>query len=128
MPPIPVRVFRNAKGETPLAVWLAELMRSDRKSAAKCIAVIRLLGQLGHELSQRNQKLSKYLRDGVYELRIRRQKVNYRILYFFVHPSFACLSHGLKKQSDVPVVEIDRVVANMRLVNSDQETYTADFE
>ena len=59
--------------------------------------------------SQLRRPEAEYLRDGVYELRVRRMRVNYRLLYFF-HGGFAVLSHGLTKTDKVPKADIDRTI------------------
>jgi Gp49-like protein DUF891 len=48
-----------------------------------------------------------YLRDGIYELRVRMGSVNYRILYFFAGRDAA---HALTKEAEVPAAEIDRAI------------------
>ncbi len=61
---------------------------------------------MGHELRRPE---ADFLRDGVYELRIALQGIQYRILYFF-QGSRAVLSHGLIKTSKVPPKEIDLAI------------------
>ena len=43
-----------------------------------------------------------YLRDGIYELRIRVRNVHYRMLYFFYGSHVAVVAHGLAKRGVVP--------------------------
>ena len=50
-----------------------------------------------------------YLRDGIYELRIRHMNINYRLLYFF-HEDTAILFKGLIKEREVPPKEINLTV------------------
>ena len=50
------------------------------------------------------------LRDGIYELRAKRGKVNYRLLYFFHGKDIAILAHGLTKERAVPTVDIERAI------------------
>jgi phage-related protein len=62
----------------------------------------------GHEL---RRPISAPLRDGIYELRLRENKVRLRMLYFFAGRKAVVVTHGLKKQTDrVPPVEIDRAL------------------
>src|SRR4051794_3786278 len=49
------------------------------------------------------------LRDGIYELRVRRQHVNYRLLYFF-HEREAVILHGCTKKGEVDDADIDRAI------------------
>lgn len=79
--------------------WLDE---QPTKVHAKCLVRIERLRELGHELRRPE---ADYLRDGIYELRIRYRHENYRILYFF-HGRRAVLSHGIKKKGEVPAEEI----------------------
>ncbi len=50
------------------------------KAQDKCRVRIERLRELGHELRRPE---ADYLRDGIYELRVKHQGVNYRLLYFF---------------------------------------------
>ena len=51
-----------------------------------------------------------FLRDGIYELRVGLQGLQYRILYFFHGAIAAVVSHGLVKERVVPSKEIDRAI------------------
>ena len=62
MPQTEVFFFEGDSGEVPVHAWLAELAATDAKAAACCIAKIRLLAALGHELRRPH---ADYLRDGV---------------------------------------------------------------
>ena len=77
------------------------------KVQAKCLTYLRLLRSQGHEL---RRPIADYLRDGIYELRPAYQSVNYRILYFFSGRNIVVISHGISKESEVPAVEINRVM------------------
>ena len=99
MPPTQVFFFQDER-DIPVRNWLQELRRTDKRVYAKCVARIRLLAQLGHEL---RRPLADYLEEDIYELRIRRGRVNYRILYFFHGQNIAILAHGLvKEERDSP--------------------------
>ena len=89
----------------PLVEWLAEL---SEKAQLKCRARIKRLAEFGHELRRPE---ADYLRDGIYELRVALQGVNYRMLYFFHGQLAAVVSHGLVKQRVVPPKEIDAAIA-----------------
>ena len=57
----------------------------------------------------------KYLRDKIWELRVRCRKNRIRILYFFYDGHKFILSHGFRKKSGpVPDSEIDKAVAHRR--------------
>jgi phage-related protein len=65
-----------------------------------------------------------YLRDGIYELRVRVQRVNYRLLYFFHGDMAAVLSHGLVKEQRVPSGEIDRTLTYKRRFEANRQAHT----
>jgi phage-related protein len=111
MPQTEVYFYQESEAEIPVWDWLRDLSRSDRKAAAACIARIRLLAMLGHELRRPN---ADYLRDGIHELRVKRGRMNYRVLYFFHGQNVALLAHALTKERAVPGREIDRAVERKR--------------
>jgi putative component of toxin-antitoxin plasmid stabilization module len=112
VPPTNVIIFAEADGSAPLIEWLDGL---DVKVRDKCIVRVERLAELGHELRRPE---ADFLRDGVHELRIRRGKVNYRILYFF-HNDLAVLSHGCTKDDAVPPSEIERAIGHRSLYAQD---------
>jgi phage-related protein len=71
------------------------------------VAVIRRLAFLGYEL---RRPQADYLRDGIYELRAKKGRVNYRVLYFFHGRNAALLAHALTKEDVVPDADIDRAL------------------
>ena len=68
---------------------------------------IERLRDLGHELRRPE---ADFLRDGIYELRVRLRTTNYRMLYFFHGRIAAVLAHGLVKESEVPQREIELAI------------------
>jgi phage-related protein len=125
MPHTTVSVFRAANGEVPLDDWLGVLERRFPKAYDRALERILQLEAHGHELKMPH---SKFLRDGIHELRWRVVKVQYRILYFFHGKCAAVLSHGITKEDEVPPNEIDLAVKRKRLVASNPTKYLADFE
>ncbi len=105
--------------------WLAELRSRDRKAFAKCVAAIRGLEALGHELRRPN---ADYLEQGIYELRVRKGRVNYRILYFFHARNVALLAHGLTKQRKVPSSDLKRAIERKERYEADPEAHTVEEE
>ncbi len=105
MPPTDVVFFADRDGLAPVLVWLDSL---PIKVQNKCVAFVERLAQKGHELKRPE---CDDLRDDIFELRIGRRGINYRILYFF-HDDCVVLSHGIIKQREVPVTEIYRAIAN----------------
>ncbi|HYH46218.1 MAG TPA: type II toxin-antitoxin system RelE/ParE family toxin [Thermoanaerobaculia bacterium] len=91
----------------PVLDWLRQLRQRDRRAYAKCVVRIQRLAQEGHALRRPE---ADYLRDGIYELRARQGRVNYRILYFFHGQNVVILAHGLTKEDEVPNTEIERAL------------------
>jgi len=104
MPPVEVILFREDDGSIPLRDWLDHL---PRKAQAKCVAAIKRIELLGHELRRPE---ADYLRDDIYELRVGLQGINYRMLYFFHGKTAVVLTHGIVKERVVPPKEIDRAI------------------
>jgi len=80
MPQTTIVFYKEEDGQVPVLAWLRVLQRRDRRAYAACIARIQRLAALGHELRRPE---ADYLRDDIDELRARRGRVQYRILYFF---------------------------------------------
>jgi len=89
MPRTKVVFFREKDGTVPLLDWLDSL---PKKAQAKCIARLERLALLGHELRRPEADL---LRDGIHELRVGLQGINYRMLYFFYGQAATVVSHAL---------------------------------
>jgi hypothetical protein len=104
MPETRVVFFTEDNGTVPIVEWLDSLVS---KAQIKCLAKLKRLEDLGHELRRPE---ADFLRDGVYELRVRFQGVNYRILYFFHGKGEAVISHGITKERVVSPKEIDLAV------------------
>jgi phage-related protein len=82
---------------------------------------LRRLEELGHELRRPEADV---LRDGIYELRIGLQGLNYRILYFFHGKEAAVVSHGLIKERRVPPGEIDLAVERKKKFEAHPDRHT----
>lgn len=123
--PTTVLFYREASGDVPVLDWLRELLKKDRQGYAKCAARVRLLAEMGHEL---RRPIADTLRDGIYELRVRRGRVNYRLLYFFHGKNVAILAHALTKEAEVPDIEIERAIARRKALENAPETHTAGEE
>ena len=118
MPPIEVVFFRDDDGTVPVLDWLGTL---PDKALAKCTVKIERLQAMGHELRRPE---ADYLRDGIYELRMGLQGINYRILYFFHGQTAAVLARGLIKERVVPPKAIDLAVQRKRQYERDPESHT----
>lgn len=120
MPETQVHFYREDENDVPVRDWLADLQRKNRAAFAKCVEVIERLAQFGYELRRPHADM---LRDGIYELRVRHQRVNYRMLYFFHGQNVVVLAHGLVKESAVPMMDIERALERMRKLEADPEKH-----
>jgi ribosome-binding protein aMBF1 (putative translation factor) len=123
VPRTAVLFYREAPGNVPVLDWLRELRRIDRRGYAKCVARIERLAALGHELRRPE---GDYLRDGIHELRARRGRVHYRMLYFFHGRQVAVLASGLSKEARVPDGDIERAARRRAAFESEPGRHTYD--
>lgn len=110
--------YQEVAGSVPVLEWLDTL---PPKAQDKCRVKIERLQDLGHELRRPEADL---LRDGIYELRVGLQRVNYRILYFFHGKVAAVLAHGLVKERVVPPRGIDEAIKRKQRFERDPGTHT----
>jgi phage-related protein len=125
MPQTRLVFFKEADGSVPVRDWLRELRQRRPKAFAKCVVRIRRLAELGYELRRPECDL---LRDGIYELRIRDGRTNYRVLYFFHGRNVAVLAHAITKEDKVPTVEIDRALRRKTVYETDPVRYSHEEE
>src|SRR5947209_2731511 len=119
MPVTRVVFYKDDDGTTPLLDWLNQ--RQPREAVAKCIALIELLKEKGHELRRPHADV---LEDGIHELRARQGKVQLRMLYFFLLKT-AVITHGFSKRGKkVPAIEIKRAKAFRTRYVADPESHT----
>jgi phage-related protein len=118
IPKTKVVFFKEEDGRVPIIDWLEEL---PEKAQDKCLAKLKRLEDLGHELRRPEADL---LRDGIYELRIGLQGLNYRILYFFHGREVVVVSHGLLKERVVPPREIDEAAERKERFESKPKRHT----
>jgi phage-related protein len=117
MPQTTVIFFADTDGNAPLLNWMDGL---PSKVQDKCTVKIERLEEMGHELRRPEADL---LRDGIYELRIAHRSIQYRILYFF-HSNKAIISHGLKKESEVPDKDIALAVKRLGMFKLNPQLHT----
>jgi phage-related protein len=118
MPEVRVVFYKEKDGRVPTSEWLDGLLP---KVQDKCAVRIKRLMDLGHELRRPE---ADYLRDGIYELRVRYRSINYRMLYFFHGTQAVVISHGVVKEREVPPKEIDRAIERKKRFQSDPEAHT----
>ena len=116
---ITILLYKGDDGRIPLVDWLDTL---PEKVLLKCLNRLERLREAGHSLRRPE---ADYLCEGIYELRTRHLKVNYRMLYFFHGRETAVISHGLVKESAIPARELERAVEYMRCFKADPETHQA---
>ena len=125
MPTTEVYFYQDERRRAPVVEWLEELRGSDRRAYAKCVARIRRLMEAGHELRRPE---ADFVREGLYELRARQGRVNYRILYFFHGRNVAILVHALTKQGEIPEADIERALRRKVSFEQDPERHTYEEE
>ncbi len=118
MPETDVVLYCDDDGSVPLREWFLLL---PAKAADKCLARLKRLEQLGHELRRPE---ADFLRDGIHELRASYQGRHYRMLYFFVGKHAVVVSHGLIKEREVPAREIDKALERTRRYERDPRSHT----
>jgi phage-related protein len=118
MPKTEVVLYMEEDGSVPILEWLDSLQP---KALDKCTVRIDRLKEMGHELRRPE---ANTLRDGIYELRVGLQHVNYRMLYFFYGRTAAVVSHGLVKEADVPAKEIEKAIERKRKFEKNPKAHT----
>ena len=121
MPQTRVVYYREADGAIPVLDWLKELRQANEKAFARCMVRVERLEEVGHELRRPE---ADFLRDGIYELRARQGRVQYRILYFFHGRDAAILAHSLTKEKEVPDVDIERAIRRRAIFVTDPDAHT----
>ncbi len=122
MPKVALIGFRDEDGAVPFVEWLDSL---PTKAQARCSVRLDRLREMGIELRRPE---ADYLRDGIYELRIKYLRINYRILYFFHGRTSIVVSHGLAKEKAVPPKEIELAINRKSLFLADPEKHSAKDE
>ena len=121
MPKTEVIIFSEEDGSSPLIEWL-DGMGSEVQD--KCIVRIERLEAMGYELRRPE---ADYLRDEIYELRWKAEGVQFRVLYFF-YKGKAVLSHGIKKESEVPPKEIDIAIRRREMFEKNPNKHAYEGE
>jgi phage-related protein len=123
MPKVNIVIYQENDGRVPLIEWLDKI---PQKAQDKCIVKIEMLREYGYELRRPHCDL---LEGGIYELRARLGRVNYRILYSFQGKNLVLLSHGCTKEKEVPGTEINRAVRNRNnyIQNPKAHTYLGEM-
>lgn len=108
--------------EVPVLEWLKALLKQDRKAYANCVARVQQLASAGYEL---RRPAADYLQNGIYELRAKHVRVQYRILYFFHGQNVAILASAITKDTDqVSAIDIERAIKRKHLFEANPEIHT----
>ena len=101
-----VNFYAMPDGSKPMETFLDGL--TDIKLKAKVLHDIELLEMFGNQL---RQPQSKYLADGIFELRTKQSTNITRCFYFFQHGRQIIMTHGIiKKQDRTPPGELSRAI------------------
>jgi phage-related protein len=118
MPEVEVLIYRDDKDGAPLIDWLESLPTEARN---RCVARLTLLHQRGRELRRPH---AENLGKGLYELRLKVYRVNYRMLYFFHGREAVVVSHGFAKEGKIPDAEIELALERMARFAQDPRGHT----
>jgi phage-related protein len=118
MPQTDVLIYQEADGTVPFHDWLAGL---ELEARDRCLARLLLLAGQGHELRRPH---AENLGGGLYELRVKFYRINYRILYFFHERAAAVVSHGFSKEQKVPPAEIAMAAERRQKFKINPERHT----
>lgn len=103
MPKFEVEFYEKLNGEQPAKEFLMGL---DKKMRAKMVDTISILQDNGYEL---REPYSKYLSEGIFELRAKFGSDITRVLYFFYVDRHIILTNGfIKKTQKTPPAEIEK--------------------
>jgi phage-related protein len=97
--------FVDDYGGQPIRLWLMALRLRDRRALTRCSSKLRQLAELGFEA---RRPLVDHLGGGIYELRVRNGRIQYRILYSFGRQNEIVVLHAIQKESVVPIMDIRR--------------------
>ncbi len=118
-------LFYSENGESPVFEWLCELQLQNPQAFSLGIDRIQELKYRGFEL---RRPTADFVRDGLYELRWKQGRVQYRILYFFHGKNVAILSHGLTKEQKLDERDIKRALKRKALFEQNAKLHSLDRE
>ena len=126
MPAVEVVFYCEANNLSPVLEFLKDCERTDKNVVPKLQYKIQRLADCGWELRRPE---ADFLRNDIYELRVRHGKVNYRLLYsFFTDPGDKAkqgvLLHGCTKEAEVPAGDIDLAIKRMDNFTRDPAKHT----
>lgn len=110
--------FKEDNGQVPAEQFLDDLPQFVKEKFVVRMHELRLLG------NELRRPKCDFLKEGIYELRVRYIKTQYRLLYFFQEPLRVVVSHGCIKEWRVPPVEIERAVSRQIRFQQDPVRHT----
>jgi len=100
-----IEYYETEKGKIPVYDFINEL---PLKIRAKAFASLKILSEYGNQL---REPYSKYIDNGIFELRIKFSTDITRIFYFFIQDNRIILTNGyIKKQNKLDRSEFDKAV------------------
>ncbi len=101
--------YETKQGKFPVEEFINS---RSKKNQLKIAAIIDYLEEMVNKLPR---PYADYLRDGIYELRIKLSGNETRTLYFFCYEEFIVLTHSfIKKTQKVPESEINKAIKYMK--------------
>lgn len=101
-------MWEDENGDSPVDEFLDELKQSDIKLYVKTMRNIGLLESSGNMLGM---PFSKYLKDGIFELRTTQGNNNSRLFYFFEKNRVVIIDHAiLKKTRKTPNLDMQLAI------------------
>ncbi len=111
-----VKYYKTRRGEDLVKTFKDQQPKKAQTKMAKHEA---LLAEHGPNL---HRPYADYLRDDIYELRVKFSPNNYRILYFFFKNKTIIMTHGIiKNRGPVGDTEIDRAIKYKREFEEDYD-------
>ena len=121
MPAVAVLFYREADA-VPVLDWLDE---QSADAQDRCTAAIVRLSEQGHTA---RRPLIENLGSGIYELRVKLGRVNYRILFCFSGRTAVLLTNGFTKEREVPVGEIEIALQRKAAFEADPANHYLEME
>lgn len=107
-----IEFYSTSNGIEPVKTFMESL---EPKMIAKLLRVIELLENNGTDV---RQPYSRYLKEGIFEIRVKQGNDVVRVLYFFVRGGKIILTNGfVKKTVKTPRIEFEKA-----------KKYKADYE
>ena len=103
MPDFTIEFYEKPNGKRPAEDFTSRL---DKKMKARAIQYLELLSERGNDL---REPFSKFLTDGIFELRIKQGSDISRVIYFFYVDKRIVMTNGfIKKTQRTPRSEIKK--------------------